>query len=191
MKSTNNKRARFDVLSPVVVSSDEVRNIQHRDGGYIGRLVQWLQSKGVIGKYKNDETGWDNIAVNRASVKGVVFHGAKDGKIALLEVTPDLIRNGIYLETNPENKEGLISHIFTSKAVIDGVLYAIGYVVREDKNGRRYYDHELTHIKEIDHLDINAGRNSIGTPQQTGPSANPAGKESVINILKKHLAVNT
>jgi hypothetical protein len=196
MGNTNNKRWHFDTLTPAVVSSDEVRNIQHSNGGYIGRLVQWLQSKGVIGKYKNDETGWDNIAVNRASVKSVVHHDAGAGKVALLEAVPKLIKTGIFLETKQKNEQGLVSHIFAGKAIIDGVQYAVSYVVREDMNGRRYYDHSLTNIEALDRIDSQAptGTDETATrnsAQTTRPDANPTGKISLSNILKKHLAVNT
>ena len=161
--------------------------------GYVGRIVEWLQSKGVIGQYKNNETEWDNIAVSRSSVKGVIHHYAGIGKITLLEATPDLIKNGIFLETNPKNDNGLISHIFADKATVDGVPYAVSYVVREDKNGRRHYDHSLTKIEALDRIDDQAlmqytDRKSTGTQHQlTWPSAQPAGEESTVNILKNKL----
>jgi len=193
----NEKRARFDALPAPEVSSVEVRNIPVTGGGYVGRIVEWLKSKGVLGRYKNDETGWDNIAVSRSSVKGVIHHYAGAGKITLLEATPDLIKNGIFLETNPKNDNGLISHIFAGKATVDGVPYAVSYVIREDKNGRRYYDHSLTKIEALDRIDDQAlaqytDRKSTGTQHQLiWPSAQPAGEESTVNILKKHLGVNT
>jgi len=149
----NEKRAKFDALSSPEVSSEEVRHIPTIGGGYAGRLVDWLQSKGVIGSYKNDYTGMDNIAVNRSSVKDVKNHKAGAGKLALLEIVPDLIRDGIFLETIPKNDHKLVSHIFAAKATIDGVSYAISYVIREDQNGRRYYDHSLAKIEALDHID--------------------------------------
>jgi hypothetical protein len=216
----NEKRARFDALPSPEVCSDEVRDIPVTGGGYVGRIVDWLKSKGVIGQYKNDETGWDNIAVSRSSVKGVIHHYAGAGKITLLEATPDLIKNGIFLETNPKNDNGLISHIFAGKATVDGVPYAVSYVIREDKNGRRYYDHSLIKLATLDRIDSQAptltnknvhqirahispagghlageesitDRKSTGTQHQlTWPSAQPAGEESTVNILKKHIGVN-
>ena len=234
----NEKRARFDALPSPEVSSEAVRNIPVAGGGYVSRIVDWLKSMGVLGQYKNDETGWDNIAVCRTSVKSVVHHGAGVGKIALLEAAPALIKNGVYLETNPKNDQRLTSHIFAGKATIDGTQYAVSFVVREDQNGRRYYDHSLTKIETLDRIDdqaplaLTSGKNeglrlqttrpdvkstgekatdsgsqtarpatnttgeitdrkSTGTPQLTGPSAQPAGEETTVNILKKHLGVNT
>ena len=217
----NEKRAKFDALPSPKVNSVEVRNIPHDGGGYVGRLVQWLQSKGVIGKYTNYETGWDNITVNRSSVKSVTHHGAGIGKIALLEAVPDLIKNGIYLETNPKNDYDLVSHIFAGKATIDGVPYAVSYIVREDGSGRRYYDHSLIKIEALDHINgqaptltnknvhqirahispagghlaseesITDRKGQGNTAQTTRPTTNPIGEESTVNILKKHLGVNT
>jgi len=184
------KRKLFDALTPVEVSSVEVRNIPRDGGGFVAKIVRWLDSIGVIGNYKNNDIGMDNIAVNRRSVENVIYHGAGYEKMALLEAVPDLIENGVHLETNKENDLDLKGYIFASKATIDGKQYAVGYVVREDGNGRRYYDHELTALEEIDALE-ETGEESRRTPNRLlGPGANPAGKESVINILKKHLWVN-
>ena len=193
----NEKRTKFDALPSPEVSSDEVRDIPATGKGYVGRIAEWLKPKGVLGQYKNDETGWDNITVNRSSVKSVTHHDAGPGKVALLEAVPNLIKNGIYLETNPKNHEGLISHIFAGKATIDDIPYAVSYIVREDHNGRRYYDHSLTRIEALDRIDGQAPAQF--TDESTTrlrrstirPEANPIGEESTVNILKKHLCVNT
>ena len=192
----NEKRARFNALPSPEVNSDEVRNIPVTGGGYVGRIVEWLKSKGVLGQYKNDETGWDNIAVNRSSVRNVTHHDAGLGKIALLEASPDLIKNGVFLETNPKNQHGLTSHIFAGKAAIDGITYAVSYVVREDANGRRYYDHSLTKIEALDRIDDQAlvpadAPQKRVTAQTTRPEREPTGEKTTVNILKKHLGVNT
>ena len=78
--------------------------------------------------------------------------------------------------------------------------YAISFAVREDRNGKRYYDHSLTKIEALDLLDQapeSAIEKSSGNSRPTedasarnaagGP---PTGKQSLNNILKKYLAVN-
>ena len=213
--ATDDKRSRFDALPFLEVSSAEVRAIERGDG-FAQRVIGWLRSKGILGKkYVNDDTGWDNINVNNMSVRNVIQHYAKDGKVALLVVAPLFIKNGIYLETNHE-KDGTRSHIFATKATLDGIPYAIGYVIRENQDGRRYYDHNLTKIEELDCLNSQApetegeaqrylprtsGRRAqtpvvadgkgTGLPQRTGPDSNPIGKKPLSNILKKHLKVNS
>ena len=216
----NEKRAKFDALPSPEVNSDEVRNIPATGGGYVGRIVEWLKPKGVLGhKYTNDDTGWDNITISRSSVKSVTHHDAGPGKVSLLEAVPILIKNGIYLETNPKNDEGLISHIFAGKATIDNIPYAVSYIVREDHNGRRYYDHSLIKIEALDRIDdqaplaLTSRKNEGLRLQTTRPDAKstseitdenvqqlrahnspaggrPIGEETTVNILKKHLGVN-
>jgi hypothetical protein len=191
---TNEKRARFDALTPVKVSSEEVRGIERGDG-FALRVIGWLKGKGVLGKkYTNDDTGWDNVEVNNMSVRNVIQHHAKDGKVALLEAAPELIKDGIYLETNPKNERGLISHIFTAKAEVDGELYAVGIVVHEDRGGRRYYDHSLTTIEALDRTydqaPMDADGKGQGLPRTTGSESYPVGKEPIFKILKRHLKSN-
>jgi hypothetical protein len=156
----------------------------------------WLESKNVLGTHKNYETGWENIVVNRKSIKSVIHHVAADGKIAILGVLPQLINNGIYLETNLKNERGLISHIFASKTTIDGEPYAVTYVVLEDRCNRRYYDHSLIKITTLDQKNDQVPKNHQrefprDSVAQTRPEETPLAKTSLNNILKKHLAVNT
>jgi len=182
----NEKRKKFDAMASPEVSSAEVRNIPYVVGGYVDLVVKWLQPKKVFGMYKNTETELENIDFRETSVRSVINHHAGAGKTALLEIVPNLIKNGIFLETNPKNKRGLLSHIFAAKATIDGKPYAICYAVREDRNGLRYYDHSLTSI------DVINGEDAQGTLYPTSQAgAHPAKEQSLSNILKKHLGVNT
>jgi len=113
-----------------------------------------------------------------------------------MEVVPDLIRDGIFLETIPEPGTKQVSHIFAAKATIDGVQYAVCFVVREDRNGRRYYDHSLTKTETLDRIDGQALKNAGGESEWLppiiviGPDANPIGKVRTADILKKHLTAS-
>jgi hypothetical protein len=211
----NEKRIRFDALPSPEVNSAEISAIRC-DTGFVQQVIKWLETKNALGTHKNDETGWNDIAVNRRTVKSVIHHGGGDGKIALLGIIPKIINSGIYLETNHENKERLVSHIFASKATIDGEPYAITYIIREDRESRRYYDHNLTKIKTLDHLNGQAPKSAdikvhkvivinpfrelsaddkdsqgIRLDQCLRPMKIPSIKLPLNNILKKHLAVNT
>jgi len=197
----NEKRAKFDALPSPEVSSEKVRELSiaantEPDGKrFAPRVFEWLRSINVLGSHVNAETGWD-VEVNNSSVRSVISHGSGSGKVALLKAVPNLIKNGIYLESNPKNKEGLTSHIFAGKATVDEIPYAISYVVREDQNGRRYYDHSLTKTEALDRIDGQAPKKITDeshkvTAQIFRPEAKSAGEESTVNILKKHLCVNT
>ena len=197
----NEKRARFDALPSPEVSSVKVRELSiavsaEPDGKrFAPRVFEWLRSINVLGSHVNAETGW-NIEVNNGSVRSVISHSGGSGKVALLKAVPYLIKNGIYLETNPKNQHGLISHIFAGKAILDDILYAVSYVVREDANGKRYYDHSLTKIEALDRIDDQALEptdvpQKRETAQTIRPEGEPIGEETTVNILKKHLCVNT
>jgi len=187
----NEKRRWFDALVPVEVSSEEARNIPRAGGDYVNRLVWWLWSKRVLGSYKNSDRGWDNIVFNKASVKSVTYHEAGPEKTALLQAVPSLIKDGIYLTTVSKNKYGLLTHVFAGKAIIDGIPYAISYAVREDNNGCRYYDHNLTKIEVLDQIESPSGEVRRTRAQTTPDDVPSAGEESLSNILKKHLKINS
>jgi hypothetical protein len=188
------KRAKFDVLLSPEVNSAEVSSIPNGEGRMC-MIINWLSRKNIFGVYKNTVTGWD-IAISRRNARSVISHGANCGKIALLEVVPDLIKNGIYLETANKYGSNLKSHLFVAKAVVDRKSYAICYVVREDNNGKRYYDHSLISKETLDRLPDQASRDTDKGflpvhATLTTPTESLACEISTINILKKHLSVNT
>jgi len=190
----NEKRIRFDVLPSPEVSGAEVSVMfmEGTTGGFIARIYDWLNSKKVLGVYKNTELGWE-VEYTKGSVRSIIKHRAKIGKIALLGAVPELIRDGIYLETVPDSGKKQLSHMFAAKAVIDRILYAVCFVVREDHNGRRYYDHSLTKTETLARIDGQALRIADGKSERLppiiviGPDANPIGKVRTADILKKHL----
>jgi len=178
----NEKRKKFDALTPVAVSSNEVRALGHGDG-FKSRVISWLKGKNdVLGCHYNVDKGWD-VAFYAKNARTVMSHWAGEGKIALLEHVPELIKNGVYLDRTPQNKQ-LDSHIFAAKATIDNKPYIIGFVVRSDANGKRYYDHVIISEEE----GWTESRNRASETTARNLSKDPY---SVYNILKKHLEVNT
>ena len=205
MENNNVIRAKFDALPLPEVSSDNVRAIYEASPemasgkSTLTRAKEWIASKNLFGNYVNDDTGW-NVGFNKTSAKSIVSHGSGPQKIALMEAAPDLIETGLYLETIPRNNQGLKTHVFAGKAAIDGEEYAVSFAVREDSEGKRYYDHSLTKIKTLDQLD-QAPKPTQGEPKTEHPAnrsnpalsesgGNPMSNESLSNILQKHLGVN-
>jgi hypothetical protein len=190
------QQAKFDALPSLEVNSKEAKVLRGGDG-FMGRVRAWIEGKGLFGLYQNGDAGIDGIIFDDTSVDRVVSHGAGDGKVALLQIVPDLIRSGIHLETTDVNTP-MKRHIFAGKATIDGTPYAIGFVVREDVNGRRYYDHSLTQLSALDGSG-NIGSGTAQEPKQRGASQplpsrtgqeSAANRESVSDIVRKHLGVN-
>ena len=176
------KRRRFESLPSPEVNSETVKNITSGDG-FIRNVIDWVESLGIFGKYDNADSGLKDILFDRASVKSVVKHQAQDGKVALLTIAPEMIKNGVFLEAQARNEQGLLSHIFASKATVDGVPYVVGFVVREDVNGKRYYDHSMTEIKAL------SGPETGGKARGNTARSKPVNRESVLSIVQKHLGV--
>ena len=77
----------------------------------------------------------------------------------------------------------LDSHIFAAKATIDGEPSIVGFVVRDDVNGKRYYDHA---IKVESGERVEPGIRATETTARNLPE-NPS---TISNIVQKHLKVN-
>jgi len=151
-----------------------------RVSGYGSAVADWAEGLGVTGTHVNAETGLD-VAVTLSGVKDVLYHNAEPGKLALLEAVPELIRGGVYLETVPRNAHGHVSHIFASKAVVDGAPCLVGFVVTEDHNGRRYYNHELMEAggKRVEHR---------GEADRPGKRGHPR-RVAVMDIVRRRLGI--
>lgn len=175
-KKTGTAKGKFKSMPEISVSSSEVGKIQ-KGKGFIGRVIAWAKQHRVIGSFNNADANMDSIQVTASSIRSVISHGSRDGKLALLEAAPELIKSGVFLETNPRNDRGLLSHIFAAKANIDGEQYAVGFVITEDMNGRRYYNHELTSIEKAP-----GGPRTLDEQSQETATA----REPIHNILLKH-----
>jgi len=173
----NNIRTRFDALQTLEVNSTEVKSLG-RGEGFKQRAIGWLTEKDVFGEYTNGDKGWD-IIFNKKGARSVLGHNAGDGKVALLEHVPDIIENGVFLETISK-KDGLDSHIFAAKATIDGVPSTVGFVVRDDVNGKRYYDHAI----RVE--DGHQAESRISAQESTSKNL-PEDPNTISNIVQRHL----
>lgn len=181
METQNEKQLRFDTLQALAVNTSEVKSLG-RGNGFRQRVIRWLEQKSVFGNHRNIEKGWD-ITISRKGARSVMAHDAQDGKVALLEHAPTLIKNGIYIDTIHKTNE-VDSHIFANKAKIDGELAIIGIVVREDVNGKRYYNHAIQIENGVQAESGIRARNTTARYLPKDPN-------SILNIVKKHLEVNT
>ena len=194
MSNNNEIRAKFDALPSPEVSSAEVSRIPKGEG-YFGRVIDRLEEMGVFGTYRNPDKGWDVIINSKSARANFVKSSEYRGKIALLEIAPELVKNGVFLETTPKS-DGLYNNYFAAKAKIDGEERVVIFNVRSDPNGKRYYDHSSIKTMELDRIndqaphlpDAASARLREGTT--TAPKAN-TDSNSPLNILKKHIAVNS
>ncbi|MFR6036865.1 MAG: hypothetical protein ACLUH8_10450 [Desulfovibrio piger] len=113
----------------------------------------------------NADTGW-GVQVTPSGIKASLHHGYDELLARSVPFIPQIIESGIHLDSI-EKKPGLMSHIFANKIRLDGQDYVVGFVLREDRTGNRFYDHELTKIISPDWL--KPGRDTSEEAWDTGP----------------------
>ena len=153
----------------------------------------------------NADTGW-GVQVTPSGIKASLHHGYDELLARSVPFIPQIIESGIHLDSI-EKKPGLMSHIFANKIRLDGQDYVVGFVLREDDNGNRFYDHELTKIISPDWL--KPGRDTSeealghrtnrgispdwlkpGPALQEGNVVHRTNRGDVMNILRERLGVN-
>ena len=130
----------------------------------------------------NADTGWE-VLVTPKGIEDSLSHGFDEPLARSVPFIPQIIESGIHVAST-EKKAGLMSHIFANKIRLDGKDYVVGFVLREDDNGNRFYDHELTEI--IDPGWLYRDPLSKKETLYTGP----ANRGDVMNILRDKLGVN-
>lgn len=153
----------------------------------------------------NADTGW-RVQVTPSGIKASLHHGYDELLARSVPFIPQIIEGGIHLDSI-EKKPGLMSHIFANKIRLDGQDYVVGFVLREDRTGNRFYDHELTEIISPDWL--KPGRDTSeealghrtnrgispdwlkpGPALQEGNVVHRTNRGDVMNILRERLGVN-
>ena len=76
-------------------------------------------------------------------------------------------------------KRGMKPPLFAGRLNADGQEYAVGFVLREDGNGKRFYDHELTRIIDPSSL------NSAGPSKEEARTETRANRGLVSNNVAK------
>ena len=141
----------------------------------------------------NVDTGWD-VQITPKGVRDSLSHGFDALLARSVPFIPQIIESGIHLDSI-EKKPGLMSHIFANKIRLDGQDYVVGFVLREDGNGNRFYDHELTKIISSDQLVPGKQREAtaeLRTDQNLSPGSSEllSNRGDVMNILRGRLGVN-
>lgn len=134
----------------------------------------------------NVDTGWD-VRITPKGVRDSLSHGFDALLARSVPFIPQIIESGIHVDSIRKTPQ-LLSHIFAGKIRLDGQDYVVGFVLREDVNGNRFYDHELTKIISPDWLV--PGHPSNEGPSSEGSSGHRTNRGDVMNILRERLGVN-
>jgi hypothetical protein len=151
------------------------------------KVIPWMEEQGYFRKdYNNEDTGWGSIAVTKRGVEDSLQHFSGPEKVQSFAALPGMIRNGVFITTNPGKSQqtGMKKHVFATKVNIGDKSKLVGFIISEDGSGRRFYDHELTEIENLDGLSPHAGTIGLGTEK-----AHRTRQDSIIDIIRKSLAV--
>ncbi len=152
------------------------------------KVIPWMKAQGYLrGNYTNNSTGWDDIAVTERGVEECLQHGAGPEKVQVFAALPEMIKNGVFVVTTSgkPHQQKMIGHIFAARVNIGKEEKLVGFVIREDARGKRFYDHELTEIKSLDEFSSQVGATGLNTGKGTRTR-----QGSVIKIIQDWLKVN-
>jgi hypothetical protein len=185
------QQAKFDAAPVVEIKGDEIVDFSQpqnfRDLWNVF-VPDWAEQNGITGTYANTHTGWDNIEIRRKGIKDTMRHGASREKIQTVAALPQLIQTGIYLGQGPTHnlkQIGMTSHVFAAKIDIAGKPLVVGFVIKEDMNGRRFYDHEMLGIESLDEIVPKSG----AAPSVDEGRQSESRQGLVLNIVRAHLGV--
>ncbi len=126
--------------------------------------------KGLYSDYKSNITGWRQRVLNwalgfipsklktvigdvdftRNGLRNALAHGKGDLKLLILPHVEQMLKDGVLFNTSAEN--GYTYYNVAHRLKYQEEDYAARFVIREDYNGKRYYDHEFTEIKKVSEL---------------------------------------
>ena len=111
----------------------------------------------ITGFHTNTRTNI-TVEIRAHGIKEAVSHGSGPDKLRALAAIPELIRNGVVVfdGKNPKNAEQRLVAI-AAKVRIKGEDFVVTAGMREDSNGRLFYDHELMEIESAGRLSSEPG----------------------------------
>jgi len=186
-KLLEERRAAFDKSETIHITGNEifdwVEPLNMRE--IRAKVIPWMEEQGYFrNDYSNKNTGWGSIAVTKRGVEDSLQHFSGPEKVQSFAALPGMIRNGVFITTNlgKPHQRDMRNHIFAAKVDIDGKSKLVGFVIVEDMNGRRFYNHELTEVKNLDGLSSHAGAIGLVTEM-----ADRTRQDSIIAIIQKWL----
>ena len=163
-------------------------------------LPQTGENLEIYTSYKKEIAGWRNIVINwaikklptdspssigtiqisRTRLRDALAHGRGDLKFLILQDLDILIKNGVLYHVWKNGK--YIFYNFAHPIKYDGIDFIARLVVKTDRNGNRFYDHEFSEKIKKDALPNGTGAMEKTTDNLTHLSSK--------NILQDILDVN-
>jgi hypothetical protein len=174
---------KINQLFPYTITTPESGEDYEVYSAYLNRIDGWRQMviDWALGKLPGSIIMTDGeVFFSRSSLRNALAHGK--GKLKLLSIPfiPRMLQNGVLFYTEKENN--FIFYNYAHPFIFEGERHYAIIVVKEDFNGKRFYDNEfITKIKTADGLDYSQGLPT--TRQKT--CAHP----SIGSILRNILSV--
>jgi hypothetical protein len=176
-----NQRRRIEISQPTGKIKDLLSKYYKETEGWRKSIIDWARE--MVPETIPDPDGKD-VEVSRTSIRNVISHGKGPLKILTIPHLPHMLKNGVlfYTEAAADKQSRPEKYYNYAYPVhFDGKDWAVSITVKEDYNGKRFYDDEF--VREIKSTD--------GLPNGTGPSTRGnLTHPSVASILQKILAVN-
>lgn len=136
----------------IVIKSDENTNrilgeFSAQEKGWVGRVVKILS--GILPKSVMSRIG--EVSISNGSIKSALHHSRGALKVQVLPQLEEIISDSIPITKEPiARNDGQLSYPMSHVIEWNKVPYVMTSVILEDKNGKRFYNHELTEIKRLD-----------------------------------------
>lgn len=158
--------------------------IQGSGKNLLNSARQWANNHFKNGtKVKNKDNGWE-IIISKKGIKDTLYHGGDELIGKTIPFLEEIIRTSKYIAAG-KTTDKIKTHIYGNKINFDGKDYIIGLVIREDANGKRFYDHEITKVLNLDWSQRANNKQLLDDPLLGLPN-----RGSVMNILREELGVN-
>jgi hypothetical protein len=190
-RSPEERRAAFEKSKAIRIAGDEIFKWDEplNMGEIRAKVAPWMEENGYIRDgYRNGDRGWGDISITERGVQDSLAHWSGPEKVQVFAALPDMISGGIYTGTTSgkTHQQNMKRHIFASKVNVGGKSLLVGFVISEDASGRRFYDHELAEINNLDGLSSHAGTIGLDTEK-----AHRTRRGSIINVIQEALKVNS
>ena len=172
----------FEITAPESGDDFEIYSAYlERIDGWRQRVIDWALTRLPDSIKMTD----GEVFFTRSSLRNALAHGK--GKLKLLSIPyiPRLLKDGVLFYT--EKETNFIFYNYAHPFIFEGESHYAIIVVREDFNGKRFYDNEfITKIKAADGLDYSQG---LPATWQNLPRQKTCAHPSIGSILRNILNV--
>jgi hypothetical protein len=163
------KLSAFDIAVPDFGNDFDVYSAYlKRIDGWRQRAIDWAVTKLPTSIVMHD----GEVFFTRSSLRNALAHGR--GKLKLLSIPyiPKMLQNGVLFHTETEREKEFVYLNYAHPFMFEGESHHAIIVVREDQNGKRFYDNEfITKAKSADGLDYSQGLPATRQKTCAHPSA--------------------